>query len=232
MELLALDYVIFAILLVSAALSLMRGFTKEVLSIAGWVVSAYAAIYFGPLLKPLLANYIDIAWVVNVGSMLLVFIFVLVIFSFAANAFSRTLKSSSIGMLDRTLGIIFGTIRGMVIVCLAYFVLVLVTPEKDHPQWIADAQMRPLLQTGTKLLVTFVPLDRLPLNISNIDGMFTDNPAADSIIRGVGSTILDATTQQSTNQPNETQDSTPDTGYKQSERNLMERLIRNSEGVE
>lgn len=232
MELLALDYVIFAILLVSAALSLMRGFTKEVLSIAGWVVSAYAAIYFGPLLKPLLANYIDIAWVVNVGSMLLVFIFVLVIFSFAANAFARTLKSSSIGMLDRTLGIIFGTIRGMVIVCLAYFVLVLVTPEKDHPQWIADAQMRPLLQTGTKLLVTFVPLDRLPLNISNIDGMFTDNPAADSIIRGVGSTILDATTQQSTNQPNETQDSTPDTGYKQSERNLMERLIRNSEGVE
>ena len=232
MELLALDYVIFAVLLVSAALSLMRGFTKEVLSIAGWVVSAYAAIYFGPLLKPLLANYIDIAWVVNVGSMLLVFIFVLVIFSFAANAFARTLKSSSIGMLDRTLGIIFGTIRGMVIICLAYFVLVLVTPEKDHPQWIADAQMRPLLQTGTKLLVTFVPLDRLPLNISNIDGMFTDNPAADSIIRGVGSTILDATTQQSTNQPNETQDSTPDTGYKQSERNLMERLIRNSEGVE
>ena len=232
MELLALDYVIFAVLLVSAALSLMRGFTKEVLSIAGWVVSAYAAIYFGPLLKPLLANYIDIAWVVNVGSMLLVFIFVLVIFSFAANAFARTLKSSSIGMLDRTLGIIFGTIRGMVIVCLTYFVLVLVTPEKDHPQWIADAQMRPLLQTGTKLLVTFVPLDRLPLNISNIDGMFTDNPAADSIIRGVGSTILDATTQQSTNQPNETQDSTPDTGYKQSERNLMERLIRNSEGVE
>lgn len=232
MELLALDYVIFAVLLVSAALSLMRGFTKEVLSIAGWVVSAYAAIYFGPLLKPLLANYIDIAWVVNVGSMLLVFIFVLVIFSFAANAFARTLKSSSIGMLDRTLGIIFGTIRGMVIVCLAYFVLVLVTPEKDHPQWIADAQMRPLLQTGTKLLVTFVPLDRLPLNISNIDGMFTDNPAADSIIRGVGSTILDATTQQSTNQPNETQDSTPDTGYKQSERNLMERLILNSEGVE
>lgn len=232
MELLALDYVIFAVLLVSAALSLMRGFTKEVLSIAGWVVSAYAAIYFGPLLKPLLANYIDIAWVVNVGSMLLVFIFVLVIFSFAANAFARTLKSSSIGMLDRTLGIIFGTIRGMVIVCLAYFVLVLVTPEKDHPQWIADAQMRPLLQTGTKLLVTFVPLDRLPLNISNIDGMFTDNPAADSIIRGVGSTILDATTQQSTNQPNETQDSNPDTGYKQSERNLMERLIRNSEGVE
>jgi len=97
---------------------------------------------------------------------------------------------------------------------------------------VADAKMRPLMQTGTKLLVTFVPLDRLPLNISNIDGMFTDNPAADSIIRGVGSTILDATTQQSTNQPNETQDSTPDTGYKQSERNLMERLIRNSEGVE
>jgi membrane protein required for colicin V production len=232
MELLALDYVIFAVLLVSAALSLMRGFTKEVLSISGWVVSAYAAIYFGPLLKPLLADYIDISWVVNAGSMLLVFIFVLVVFSFAANAFARTLKASPIGMLDRTLGIIFGTLRGAVIVCLAYFVFVLIMPEKDHPQWVADAKMRPLMQTGTKLLVTFVPLDRLPLNISNIDGMFTDNPATGSIIRGVGSQVLDAATQQSTNQPNESQDSAPDTGYKQTERNSMERLIRNSEGVE
>ena len=35
----ALDYIIIAVLLVSAALSLMRGFTKEVLSITGWIVS-------------------------------------------------------------------------------------------------------------------------------------------------------------------------------------------------
>ena len=45
----ALDYIIIAVLLVSAALSLIRGFTKEVLSITGWIVSGYAAIFPRPV---------------------------------------------------------------------------------------------------------------------------------------------------------------------------------------
>jgi membrane protein required for colicin V production len=232
MELLAIDYVVFAVLLVSAALSLMRGFTKEVLSIAGWVLAAYAAIYFGPLLKPFLASYIDIAWVVNAGAMLLVFLFVLVVFSIAANAFAKTMKASPMGVLDRTLGVIFGALRGAVIVCLGYFIFVLILPEKDHSDWLATAETRPLMQTGTKLLLTFVPLDRLPLNISNIDGMLSDNPEATQTLKGIGQSVLDGTMQPTSDNPNEKQDSASDTGYKQSERNSMERLIRNSEGVE
>ena len=232
MELLAIDYVTFAVLLISAALSLMRGFTKEVLSIAGWVLSAYAAFYFGPLLKPYLANYIDIAWVVNAGAMLLVFLFVLVLFSFAANAFAKTMKASPMGVLDRTLGVIFGSLRGAVIVCLGYFIFVLILPEKDHPDWLAKAQTRPLMQTGTKLLLTFVPFDRLPLNISNIEGMLSENPEATQTLKGMGQSVIDAALQPSPENQNEKQDSAPDTGYKQSERNSMERLIRNTEGVE
>ena len=236
MDLLALDYVVFGVLLVSAALSLMRGFVKEVLSITGWVLSSYAALFLGPMVKPFLAPYIDIEWVVNAGALLLVFLVFLVLFSFASNFISSKLRNSGIGMLDRTLGVAFGGLRGVFIVCLAYFVVVLVLPEKDHPDWIRDAKVRPLLQTGIRVMVTIVPMDRLPLNITNIESTFRNMPEqgfeklAPALLPEL---IPDATAPAETPEPgdNEAEDTQADTGYKQNDRDLMERLIRNTEGV-
>ena len=234
MELLALDYVIFGVLLVSAALSLMRGFVKEVLSITGWIVSSYAALFLGPLVKPFLAPYINIEWVVNAGALLLVFLVVLILFSFLSNFISSKLRDSGIGMLDRTLGVAFGGLRGAFIVCLAYFVVVLVLPEKDHPDWIRDAKMRPLLQTGIRVLVTLVPMDRLPLNITNIEGTLRNMP--EQSLEQLAPALLpelapDAADDAPDPVENEAQDTQADTGYKQNDRDLMERLIRNTEGV-
>ena len=236
MDLLALDYVVFGVLLISAALSLMRGFVKEVLSITGWVLSSYAALFLGPMVKPLLAPYIDIEWVVNAGALLLVFLVFLVLFSFASNFISSELRNSGIGILDRTLGVAFGGMRGVFIVCLAYFVVVLVLPEKNHPDWIRDAKVRPLLQTGIRVMVTIVPMDRLPLNITNIESTLRNMPEqgfeklAPALLPEL---IPDAIAPAKTPEPgdNEAEDTQADTGYKQSDRDSMERLIRNTEGV-
>ena len=149
MTLQALDFVIIAVLLFSASLSLIRGFTKEVLSITGWVVSGYAAIFLGPSLKPVLANYTDIDWVISGGGMLIVFLIVLIVFSIGGGMIASQLKSSSLGPLDRSLGVLFGAARGFFIICSAYLGISSVIPEDDHPDFIADAQLRPMLQTGS-----------------------------------------------------------------------------------
>ena len=239
MEILAVDFLITAVLLVSAALSLMRGFTKEVLSIAGWLAAGYAAIFLSPLVKPLLAQYMSADWMVNTAAMLLVFLAVLIAFSIAAGILASALKSSSIGALDRSLGVVFGLLRGAFIVCLAYFVVVLIIPEDEHPDWLAKAKLRPLLQTGTRAMVAIVPIDRLPVNISNIEGLVRPE-MRDRIIDEVSGEVLRKVVEDNlenlipdTNgaSEKEKQDSTPDTGYKRLERDQMERLIRNTEGV-
>ena len=231
MTLLALDFIIIAVLLVSATLSLIRGFTKEVLSVAGWVISGYMAIFWGPLLKPFIAPYVTIDWVVNIGAMLIVFLISLVVFSLLANAISKTLKLSGIGMLDRSLGVLFGLTRGLFIIALGYFVTVLVLPEDKHPDWIKNARLRPMLQTSTKLLVSIVPLDRLPLNIANIEGLMRNVPT--KALRDALDNELKGDPQKRDN-IQDTEDKTDynKSGYKQSERNSMERLIRNSERLE
>ena len=175
MNLLALDFIIIAVLLVSATLSLIRGFTSEVLSVGGWIIAGYMAIFLGPLVKPLLAPYISLDWAVNIGAMLIVFLVTLVMFSLLSNAIAQSLKASGIGALDRSLGVLFGVGRGLFIIALGYFVTVLVVPEDQHPDWIANARLRPMLQTSTKFLVAVVPMDRLPLNITNIEGFIRDN---------------------------------------------------------
>ena len=150
MELGHLDYVIIAVLLISASLSLIRGFTKEVLSITGWIVSGYAAIFFGPsaqtAARRLCEHRLGGQWRCHAARL-----------PRHADCFldwrpfiAKSMKASPLGPLDRTLGIIFGGLRGVFIVCMAYLGISAVIPEDDHPDFIKDAKLRPMLQTGTK----------------------------------------------------------------------------------
>ena len=233
MELGHLDYAIIAVLLISASLSLIRGFTKEVLSITGWIVSGYAAIFFGPSVKPLLAGYVSIDWVVNGGAMLLVFLVTLIAFSIGGAFIAKTMKASPLGPLDRTMGIIFGALRGVFIVCMTYLGVSAVIPEDDHPDFIKDARLRPMLQTGSKAVVAIVPLDRLPLNLAGIGETVTEKGT--QALQEAGEDMLREAIEQEveklSEQSEEVQDSTTDKGYKQDERGQIERLIRNTEGV-
>ncbi len=233
MSLLALDFVIIGVLLISAALSLIRGFTKEALSIIGWVVSGYAAIFLGPMLQPLLVPYVKLDWVVNAGSILIVFLVVLVVFSLSVNAFSGHVKSSGIDTLDRSLGVMFGLARGVFIVSMGYFIAVLVMPEDKHHDWIADAKLRPILQTTTKVMLTIVPMDRLPLSMANINELMEKTDAEDKLREIAEETLREIADSELETliETNQKQDSASDTGYKQSQRNLIRRLIQNSEGV-
>ncbi len=215
MELLIIDYLVIATLLVSAVLSLIRGFTKEVFSIVNWVIAIYAALFFSPLVKPLISPYINIVAVVNIGAFLAVFLVVFVVASLITNAIAERFKKHTPGVLDHTLGVAFGLARGTLIVCLAYFALVLAIPERQHPDWVRNAKTRPLMQTGVAIIVRAVPLDRLPVNISHIEGIIDNVPTLPEVLQK--------------NIPQNLQDKIDDKGYKDNERKLIERLIRNTE---
>lgn len=233
MELAHLDYVIIAVLLISASLSLIRGFTKEILSIAGWIISGYAAIFFGPSVEPLLASYVNIDWAVSAGSMLLVFLVTFIIFSIGGSFIAKSLKASPLGPLDRTMGVVFGGLRGVFIVCMAYLGVSAVIPEDDHPAFIKDAKLQPMLQTGSKVVVALVPLDRLPINLLSLGENVSEKGS--QALQNVGEDMLreaiDKELENLSIDVAEGDDSATDKGYKQGERDQIERLIRNTEGV-
>lgn len=194
LELTALDFVIVTIVLVSTAIALVRGFTREVLSIVGWIVAVYGALFIGPLIAPITGAIIGRDaddFVTANGSLLVTFLAIIVAFSIGASIFASKLQASAIGALDRTLGVVFGAFRGLLIVFLGYFVVLLILPEEDHPDWIAKARLRPVVQTGTAAVVAVLPLDRLPVDVARFDSLLKEGQRkARQTARGVAKDAL------------------------------------------
>jgi membrane protein required for colicin V production len=61
-------------------------------------------------------------------------------------------KTSFAGMLDRSLGALFGMLRGFVIICIVYMGTTALFPGKKQPAGIRDAQLRPVVHFGAEMI--------------------------------------------------------------------------------
>ena len=141
------------VLVFSLLLGAWRGLVYEVLSLLGWAVSFYAAQWFAPpvaMLLPLQSASDPLRYAAAFG---LVFIAAI----FAAGLLTALLKKlvQAIGLrpVDRTLGAVFGVLRGMILL-LAATVVIDMTALKSSPWW----QESRGAQTLTAVLASLSPL--------------------------------------------------------------------------
>jgi membrane protein required for colicin V production len=148
-----LDLGILGIVLVSALLSMMRGFTREILAIGSWAAAAAAAYYFYPVVLPYAAPYIHKAIVAQAVSAAVVFFVTLIVVSLITVRLSDAILDSKIGALDRSLGFLFGAARGFLLGVVAFSIFNWLVAEKQQPQWVKTAKTRPaLLETANKVI--------------------------------------------------------------------------------
>ncbi len=115
-----LDLIVVAVLLISAIYAAYRGFVSETLSIFAWAAAAFATLFFGPKLVPLTKGLVSSPWLGALVGYALIFLVVLIPLSFMSFRFSESVKHSPVGTLDRVLGAVFGLVRGLAIIGLAY----------------------------------------------------------------------------------------------------------------
>ena len=140
-----LDLGILAIILVSALLSMMRGFTREVLAIGSWAAAAAAAYYFYPVVLPYAKPYIHKDIVAQAVSAAAVFFATLIVVSLFTVRLSDAILDSKIGALDRSLGFLFGAARGFLLGVVAFSIFNWLVAEKQQPEWVKAAKTRPVL---------------------------------------------------------------------------------------
>jgi len=153
------DLAILAILVISGLLALSRGFVKEVLSIAGWVIAAVAALELFPLLQPIIRRYVDQTLIADSIAAVGIFVVVLTVASFLSTAISRRVQRSEIGVLDRSLGFLFGLLRGGVVIALAYLILIQFLPNNEQPDWLRQARAMPAIKYSAEMLARLAPDD-------------------------------------------------------------------------
>ena len=151
------DLAILAILVISGLLALSRGFVKEVLSIAGWAIAAVAALELFPLLQPIIRRYVDQTLIADSIAAVGIFVVVLTVASFLSSAISRRVQRSDIGVLDRSLGFLFGLLRGGVVVALAYLILLQFLPNDEQPNWLRQARAMPAIEYSAGMLARLAP---------------------------------------------------------------------------
>ena len=149
------DYAVLLIVGASVLLSVMRGFVREVLALAAWVIAFVAA----TLLAGTVAGWIgqsieDESWRA-LAAFVLVFFVVLVGMSLTAMAVSGLLKKAGLGLEDRLLGGFFGFARGLLIVMVAVLLGGL-TGLPRQPVW-NDAVLSPPLEALAGAVKPWLP---------------------------------------------------------------------------
>lgn len=133
-----IDGVVALVIVVSALLAYSRGFVREALAIAGWIVAGLLAFMFAPQAEPLIkelpmigefiADSCELAMVLAFMAVLAVG---LIVTSLVTPLFSSLVQRSALGALDQGAGFLFGVARGILLLTIAYFVYETIVTAQD-----------------------------------------------------------------------------------------------------
>ena len=161
-----LDLIVVLVVVLSGLFAFVRGFVREALSIVAWIGAGLVAYYGFERFSPIVGRLVPNALAAQLTTVGLLFVVSLLVFSIMVGMLSDMVRTSWMGALDRSLGLVFGLARGVVLVCLGYLIAVLVIehawppkPEGGLPDWMAEARSRGFLERGAGTLVAILPPD-------------------------------------------------------------------------
>ena len=207
-----IDILVVLIIVVSALLAFGRGAAREVLGIGAWVGAGVATFFAFPHTRPIARDLIPSSMLIaDVVAGLAVFIVVLVILTIINQIIAGRIQRSRGGALDRTLGFIFGLLRGAALVCIAYMLFGSVVQRSDWPPWVDEARTLPYIKQGVAALREVVPEEAADEGTRHIEETFEDG--RERSVRELTEPV-----------PAERREEDGETGYSDRERNQLDGL--------
>ena len=170
---LILDVVVVAILLISCVISFLRGFVREILTIFGIFGAAITALVAGPKLSPGIESWLlgdlppdteeklwgfvpyDLAAPVIAYAGL--FIVTLILLSVISHYIAKSVHALGLGPVDRSLGVVFGLARGLLLIGLLYLPFYILMEEKDKEELFASSHSYSYVEYTSGFLVSIMP---------------------------------------------------------------------------
>ena len=168
-----IDLVVAAVVIISAIISFLRGFIRETLTIAGVVAGFFAAVFFGPKLSPVFAGWLDVGdnpeeieklfgiipmnIVADICAYATVFIIVVIIVSVISHFTSGAAKAMGLGPVDRSLGVIFGIFRALILLSLLYLPFHLLMSEESKTTHFSESKTHYYIEKTASYIATFLP---------------------------------------------------------------------------
>jgi len=229
-DLTTLDYIYVAIIFASTIWATIRGGVFETIATLSWVVAAVGARFASPWLDRLLQTWFDLSESTVgtlVASYFIVFFAILILVGFLNQKLRDKIQGSIMNVTDRTLGVIFGIIRGIVVMGIFYWGALWYYSDMPFlPQWLSQARTRPIMQiTALKLDEWFFPGPENKLLARDMAGTHEAIEIYKNLINPAISNAV------ATDTNSGTVESEPETGYKSSERAALENQLLQIETV-
>jgi len=151
------DLTILAVIAVSALLAFMRGLVREALSIGSWIGAGFFATWAFPFVQERFRNWLgnpDLADPAAFGAM---FVLGLMVLSIVAGMVGAVVRGSVLGGVDRTLGMLYGIVRGAGLVIFAYVAGGLIVTADRWPEPVLQARSLPYAYLGARWAVGMLP---------------------------------------------------------------------------
>lgn len=128
------DLLIVGIIALSAVISLFRGFVKESISLATWLLAGTLAVRYMDVMAGLLENSIPSITLRMAAAFAIIFIVTLIVGAIVNFIVSQLVSKTGLGGTDKMLGMVFGLARGVLIIVLM-LLLASLTPMPQETWW-------------------------------------------------------------------------------------------------
>ena len=181
---LAFDLLVIIAILISAGLAFMRGFIREVMTLFGMAGGAVLAFLFGPSVQPFFADmfgaapadsetqpivlgFIPADLAATAAAYITVFIAVVIALSLLTHFLSKAAGALGLGPVDRTMGVIFGIVRGLVLISLIYIPFHFALDTKTKQAWFGTAKTHYYVESVAVWMASLVNKDAVANRLSD-----------------------------------------------------------------
>lgn len=152
-----IDMIVLGILVFSVLFALYRGLVSELLGISSWILAGFGALYSYTPMQPVMGKFIENEKIAGICGALLVALIILVVATIISSHISHKLRESSLSGLDRLLGLMFGLLRGILLIALLYIGLSMLVSDKQLEEISRENVSVPYVQKTVGVLKNFVP---------------------------------------------------------------------------
>lgn len=170
------DAIVALVMIGSTAIAFFRGFIRESLTILGVGGGLAAAVFLGPALRPVVSSWltntsggsekffgvVPLSLMEQVISYGIVFVIVVAGLSFLSHSISKWAKTAGLGAVDRSLGVVFGLARGVLILGLLYAPVYYLVDAETRNEKMADSRSHFYLESTAGFILSLLPSDELP----------------------------------------------------------------------
>ena len=226
-----LDVIILIVVAISALIALSRGLVKEVLSIIGWILATMAVIYILPVVMPFAKGYISNGYVAGVVSSLFILILFFILWIYATAGVVSKIRTSKLNGMDRMLGLFFGIARAFLLVVLFYILVSWMIPADRQSETLTKSKYFQLAGKFAQPLEEMIPEETIKLikeKTKTSDEQKTEEEKDEkSEVDALFEKLAQPKVKKEVKEKNKQVIKENFGGYKESERDNLDRLIEN-----